>query len=216
MHGANVSDRIAGSKVPQAIEDLKGDRHELPWKTISYRLKAGDVVEAQFPTIAGYGDPLRRAPEAVLVDVQAKILDPATAERVYGVVITADQIDLDGTSNLRRTFRRERLGGKEPGEPVSPPDGAKPIGEILYLVDDRWWCNGADLGRGDCNYKSASVMIERPITAIGKEFETPFQDVATRVMFREFICPVTGYRIDTEIALGGQPPLHDTLIVCRP
>jgi acetone carboxylase gamma subunit len=32
------------------------------------------------------------------------------------------------------------------------------------------------------------------------------------VVFREFLCPVTGLRIDTEIARAGEPPLHDILL----
>jgi hypothetical protein len=35
---------------------------------------------------------------------------------------------------------------------------------------------------------------------------------ADRIVFREYLCPVTGYRIDTEIAKTGQPPLHDIVV----
>jgi N-methylhydantoinase B len=31
-------------------------------------------------------------------------------------------------------------------------------------------------------------------------------------VFREFLCPVTGLRIDTELAREGEPPLHDILL----
>jgi hypothetical protein len=32
------------------------------------------------------------------------------------------------------------------------------------------------------------------------------------MVFREFVCPVTGYRIDTEVARADQPPLHDIVL----
>ena len=80
---------------------------------------------------------------------------------------------------------------------------------MLRVVDGRWWCNGADLGSCEENYKHRSVILETPICAIGEEFATPFQAVADQVVFREFICPVTGFRIDTELVLRSQAPLHD-------
>ena len=177
---------------------MGGECRELPWKTVSYSLEKGDVIEGVFPSIAGYGDPLRRTPQAVSADVSTGILDKTVAERVYGVVITAEGIDQQATSEKRFELRRARLSGREPGEPVPAPAGASLVGEILHLLDGRWWCNGADLGDGSANYKDAAVTIETPIRAIGPEFATPFADVADRVVFREFICPITGYRIDTE------------------
>jgi N-methylhydantoinase B len=36
--------------------------------------------------------------------------------------------------------------------------------------------------------------------------------MADQIVFREFICPVTGYRIDTELARAGEPPLVDILL----
>jgi hypothetical protein len=32
------------------------------------------------------------------------------------------------------------------------------------------------------------------------------------MVFREFVCPVTGYRIDTEIARAEEAPLHDVIL----
>jgi hypothetical protein len=32
------------------------------------------------------------------------------------------------------------------------------------------------------------------------------------MVFREFLCPVTGYRIDTELARADQPPLQDIVL----
>jgi N-methylhydantoinase B len=212
VHGSDTFARLQRSQIPSSSEELSGDRHELPWKTMEYRLQVGDVLEGVFPNIAGYGDPIRRSPAAVLADVTARILDPTSARRVYGVVVTGDHIDEAATSEDRLSIRRDRLSGKEPAERVAPPEGAQPVGEMLHVVDGRWWCNGADLGPSDANYKDATVTLETPIQAIGKEYASPFPAVADRVVFREYVCPVTGYRIDTELSLRDQPPLHDIRI----
>jgi acetone carboxylase gamma subunit len=50
------------------------------------------------------------------------------------------------------------------------------------------------------------------MSEIGCEFETPFEDIASKFVFREFMCPATGYIIDTEVALGTQPAIHDIRI----
>jgi N-methylhydantoinase B len=212
VRGSDVGEQLKASQIALKSEDLGGDRRELPWKTVSFPLEDGDVIEGLFPSIAGYGDPLRRPPEAVLADVDARILQPDVARRVYGVVLMADGIDWDATRAARLAIRRDRLGGREPEEPAPAPEGAILVGEMLHLVGGRWWCNGADLGASAANYKDGAVARETPIDAIGQEFETPFEDVAGRVVFREYLCPVTGYRIDTELALRTQPPLHDIRI----
>lgn len=212
VRSGDVGAQLEISNIPQACEALGGERRELPWKTVNLPLENGDVIEGLFPSIAGYGDPLRREPEAVLGDVQDRILDPATARRVYCVVLTTEGIDDAATAAERLAMRRNRLSGQDPQEPVAAPAGAVLVGEMLHLVGGRWWCNGADLGSGDANYKQAAFMRETPVSAIGEEFATPFPDVAGEVVFREFLCPVTGYRIDTELALRSQPPLHDIRI----
>lgn len=213
VRNSNIAAQLQSSKVETRTEDMGGERRELPWKTVSYPLQEGDIIEGLFPTIAGYGDPLRREPEAVKADVDARMLQPDAALRVYGVMLSGSEIDWDATHAERLRVRRERLGGKQPSDPVAAPADARLMGELLYIVADRWWCNGADLGPVSANYKDAAVKRETPISRIGEEFTTPFQDVADQVVFREFLCPVTGYRIDTEIALLTQAPLHDIWIV---
>jgi N-methylhydantoinase B/oxoprolinase/acetone carboxylase alpha subunit len=57
----------------------------------------------------GYGDPLERAPELVARDVDDTLTAAATAERVYGVVLTADgRPDVDATAARRAEMRQAR------------------------------------------------------------------------------------------------------------
>jgi N-methylhydantoinase B len=216
VRGTDVADLMARSQIPRSTEDLRGERGELPWKTMNTPVASGDVIEGVFPNVAGYGDPVQRAPAAVLADVRERILDSSVARRVYGVVISDDGIDWDATRVQRIAIRRERLGGRETADAVAPPEGAVRVGEILHVVDGRWWCNGADLGPSDENYKDHAVMLETPISEIGEEFATPFASVADQIVFREYICPITGDRIDTELSLRSQASLHDIHILTNP
>ena len=68
------------------------------------------MVSTQSSGAGGYGDPLKRAPEAVLWDVIRDLVSVAGAARDYGVVIDPDtqSLDIEATTRLR-----ERLGTKK-------------------------------------------------------------------------------------------------------
>jgi hypothetical protein len=64
------------------------------------------------------------------------------------------------------------------------------------------------------NYKDAAVLREVRAREIAPEFAVPdyAHEMADRMVFREFLCQVTGYRIDTELARADQAPLHDIVL----
>jgi N-methylhydantoinase B/oxoprolinase/acetone carboxylase alpha subunit len=75
-----------------------------PTKFTNVLLKRGDVVRYVTPGGGGYGDPLRRDPEAVLTDVRNGWVSVEAARREYGVIITSDDdfaIDDAATAELR-------------------------------------------------------------------------------------------------------------------
>jgi N-methylhydantoinase B len=211
-HKTNLFEQFAAGKVPANIDDIEGEDEPTDFKGAPIDMVDGDVFEWVSPSTAGYGDPLLRDPDAILADIVEQFLDPERAERIYGVVIRDGAVDKDATAARRLAIRRERLGGTEPQDPVAAPDGVRQIGEILHIVDGRWWSNGADLGASDENYRSACVVNESPIREIGPEFAGRDHEIADWFVFREYVCPVTGYRIDTEISRAGQPPLHDIVV----
>jgi N-methylhydantoinase B len=78
-------------------------------------VKAGDSFERPSAGGGGFGDPLERAPEAVLEDVIDGYVSVERAARDYGVVVEvvdADvddlRVDLEATSRERARQRRER------------------------------------------------------------------------------------------------------------
>jgi N-methylhydantoinase B len=211
-HGGRVFEEMAAGRFDTEIDAYGGTVEELPWKTQGHPLTDGDVLEGLFPSVAGYGDPLLREPEAVLTDIVEHGLTEEAAARVYGVVIENGLVLADATAAKRLELRRERLGGREPGEPVAPPPGAQAVGDVLRIVDGRWWSNGADLGPVDGNYKSGTVLVERPVRLAGPEFEAPDTEQADRMLIREYFCPVTGYLIESELSLAEHEPLQDIQI----
>jgi N-methylhydantoinase B len=79
-------------------------------KISSFKLSKGDVVSIRTGAGGGWGSPIERDPELVLMDVRNELIDVETAERVYGVVINKEtfQLKMDQTLDLRRKMREER------------------------------------------------------------------------------------------------------------
>jgi N-methylhydantoinase B len=205
----DVAERLRAGMVPVSIDDLSGEEEHAGFKAAPLDMGAADVWEWVSPTAAGYGDPLLREPAAVLADMAAGGLSHDVARRVYGVVIAAGVLDEDATDARRRALLSERLDGAEPGDSVDPPAGARRVGDILHAVAGRWWCNGADLGAVGSNYREQCLLRETPARKIAPEFDAHDIEMADQVVFREYLCPVTGYRIDAELARAGEPLLHD-------
>jgi N-methylhydantoinase B len=62
------------------------------------------------PSGGGYGDPLLRAPDAVLENVLDGIVSAAQAREQYGVIIAAGSVEPAATEALRAELRRVRTG----------------------------------------------------------------------------------------------------------
>lgn len=207
--GTDVQERLAAGEVPVSVDAVGGDEEPIVFKGAPVDAGPADVWEWTSPTTGGFGDPLRRDPGALLADVAAARLRADDAERVYGVVMRDGAVDEAATHAARIALLRERLGGSEPGPVLEPPPGARPIGDTLHAVDGRWWSNGADLGPVTGNYREHCAVRETPARLIAPEYEAHDIDMADQIVFREYLCPVTGYRIDAELARAGEPVLHD-------
>ncbi|SFB17161.1 N-methylhydantoinase B [Poseidonocella pacifica] len=65
-------------------------------------VQAGDTVTFRTPGAGGFGNPMQRAAEAVLADVQAGFVTAQAARRDYGVALSDGKIDLEATTELRQ------------------------------------------------------------------------------------------------------------------
>lgn len=66
------------------------------------RLKQGDLIRIVTPGGGGWGSPLERPAEAVLADVLDGFVSAESAERDYGVVLSADGLEIDRAATERR------------------------------------------------------------------------------------------------------------------
>lgn len=78
-----------------------GTRRDLPSKVPYAKVKAGGRLISTGPCGGGYGDPMQRDPQAVLADVLDGLIPASTAERDFGVVIRAGQVDAAATAQRR-------------------------------------------------------------------------------------------------------------------
>lgn len=209
-HATTVLDQLKDGKVPSQLDEIEGSEETLIFKGM-FGIANGDVIEWTSPAASGYGDPLLRDPAAVLADVEAGHVDVEAARRVSGVILVDGSVDEEATAALRLQIRSERLG-RDAAEIVQAPEGAVAIGDMLSIVDGRWWCNGADLGPADAGYRAGAVVRESKMREIGPEFEVNDTESADRFVYREYLCPVTGYRIDAEIATAGSEIFEDMVI----
>jgi N-methylhydantoinase B len=210
----NAAAQLATGKVPQDFDEIGGDELPVTFKGPPLDLPPGSAWEWLSPTAAGWGDPLRRDPADVAADVAAGLLSVEDARRVYGAICAdpSGSVDRVATIAARLALRRERLGGREPGEPIEPPSGAARAGDLLHIVDGRWWCNGADLGPADRTWKARAAHHQRSFAELAREFSGGNPEMAAKITLHAWYCPITGFRLDLELARTDEPPLTDMVL----
>ena len=95
---------------------------ELPSKIDAVHVEAGDQLVFRTAGAGGWGDPLERPADKVLLDVKRELVSAESAERDYGVVIADGTVDEAATSELRKRM------GDERGEPPQFDYGELPEG----------------------------------------------------------------------------------------
>jgi N-methylhydantoinase B len=83
-------------------------------KLSGYAIHGGEVWYTINPTGAGYGDPLKRDPDLVRLDVWNEKITPGFAARAYGVAVDAEgsAVDDKETETLRKELDRKREAGE--------------------------------------------------------------------------------------------------------
>ena len=112
--------RGGGDGQPSSLELVRsnGASTSLPSKVPHTVVKAGDRFVCEGPAGGGYGDPLERDSAQVLDDVLDGFISAETAERDYGVVMSAhNQVDAGATEAVRDARRScsSTVATREPG-----------------------------------------------------------------------------------------------------
>jgi N-methylhydantoinase B len=116
------------------------DEVKLVYRQQMVPVKKGDIVRITTPGGGGWGDPLKRDPEAVRLDVQRALVSPESARDEYGVVLVDSDnprhplaVDAEATADRRQELAANRAPLKliERGEAFN-----KMVEEGLIEVSD--------------------------------------------------------------------------------
>ena len=97
-----------GSTTTKVSVTKGGKKKTMPGKFLE-TLHTDDTLRIEWPGAGGWGDPLKREPEAVLWDVIEEKVSPERARNVYGVVIDAKNRTIGWEET--RLLREELAGG---------------------------------------------------------------------------------------------------------
>jgi N-methylhydantoinase B len=200
FRGANLDE------LPASLDELRGrEREDVFWGHVD--LEPGDVQYVRFMGGGGYGDPIDRDPAAVAVDVERGLVTPDVARAIYGVVVS----DEAATRARRREIRAERLG-REPSAGEERREVA-PTGMRIseYLQRTRagetqcTWC-GEVVAPAGTDWKDHAALRRLPVERAG-----PLRTASGEFFLVEACCPTCGTLLDTDLAAGDDPPLHDRI-----
>ena len=93
---------------PSITVIYRNDGSEERWRKISnLPIAPNEIMSFQTGGGGGYGPPLKRNPEKVLLDVRDEYVSVKEAKKKYGVVIDANEVKIDvkGTQKLRKQMR---------------------------------------------------------------------------------------------------------------
>jgi N-methylhydantoinase B len=214
-HGTDVAGRFAGGEVPQDFDAIAGAEAEVEAKGPMLMMGADAAWEWTGANAPGFGDPLTRDPGAVRADVATGALPADLAELVYGVV-PGD----DATRALRAGRLAARLASAVPPAvaPATVPEDVplRPLAGELAVAgrDGRPEVFASLTGRvvlapASGNFKDGCAVLERPLPDVAPEFAIREGRAGHRTRYREYLCPVTGLRVDSEIIKEGDEALHD-------
>lgn len=219
VRDADVPGLLARSgRMPGDLSELAGELDHIPAKSDDRVTGPRDVWVHSWGSAGGYGDPIERDPEAVLLDVLAGRVSPGWALKVYGVAIDLHDgrsaIDTAATERRRAEIRAERLAEARPWDwperqrgATTPPDGR--LTDDLEIRGGEFVADGVKLGSARGNYKRGALVRDLPLTEANPYIVDPAIYVDNGVAFRQIICPETGKLLDTELPVDGEAPEWD-------
>ncbi|MFZ5781704.1 MAG: hydantoinase B/oxoprolinase family protein [Pseudomonadota bacterium] len=212
--GTDVAAKVAAGKaLPVALDEINGRLEILPPKHTRSSMDLGDVWYHSWQAGGGYGDPLRRDPDRVALDVARKAVSPTAAKDIYGVVLDArGNVDAGATKARREALRRERL------QQSSAPDlgdvtisfagkGRRSVAETLMVDFDKDVVACGECGHVHCrpqdNLLGHLREVSAPLKAAGPVRGEDYD--SGRFRLRQLCCSNCGSLIDVQVALEGAP-----------
>ena len=223
LRGSNVRALLAAGTIPCSADEITAAVRETLAAKDQTLLAADDCHICLQTGGGGYGDPLRRDPAAVELDVQRGLVSAGAARSIYGVVVTNAIFDQEATRSARADAIAGRLADVSPVMPaqlVAAPSQDEPgAATLLHPVADTLEAvhvGGRDVVR--CvvcsetlslygqDYKRGATMRELPITAM-----SPLNGHSTLddIVLREFLCPGCGTSIAVDVQRSAEAILNE-------
>jgi N-methylhydantoinase B len=147
---------------------------------------------------------------------------PEAAEAIYGAVLDPARqvVQAEPTAARRQKLKEDRLSRFSNRKPVKR-DGTKVLELNPYIEMRRdkaglfHACSGcgAALGPAGENWKAHALLDEQPVQVSNPLIGDPKRYIDAPVRFRRYLCAGCGAQLDTEIAVGDDAPLADTMVV---
>ena len=211
----DIQERFARSDLPNDIAELKGEDYPIQLRESGLEQTAVDAYAVSWCGGAGFGDPFRRDPKRIQADLDERIVTPQAAINLYGAVLD-DQgcVDAVRTDERRAELTRARIidTGRRPTCTGQMLFDVSPALSVRAAEDDsRYACSScnADLGSVVDNYKAVAAHTQVSVEQANPLIGDPARYVDGKVWFRSFSCPNCGSLLDTEVAVGDDPVLHD-------
>ncbi len=162
-------------------------------------LAAGDILGYAFQGGGGYGDPIKRDPNAVSADIANGHVTIDAARAQYGVVFNGNGPDQAATKKRREEIRAERLGGA----PQRPPGKGD-----LAIDGGRFACScGCDLGPASGDWKARARSNVLKPGDLGPHVRTHAE-----LELREHVCRDCGSLLETEVVRKDERSLVSMLL----
>ncbi len=208
LRATDVRERFAAGALPLGAGDLAASQTTVLAAKALSAIAEGDVVISGTPGGGGFGDPLRRDPQAVARDVLAGLVSEAVASKVYGVVAPR------GVRRRRHRARARgdrRSAGRQAGAAAgaaAPEPRRGAAGRATRSRRSARCCAAARvaqaLGGHDADQRSIGVARERPLALLGERFA----HCDSAYVLRERSCPGCGAAFGVDVQERGERPLE--------
>lgn len=183
-----------------------GSVEQVPVNTSGVVVAAGEQFQMRLSSGGGFGDPLRRDPDAVADDVASGRFSADEALAVYGVVLgDGGSVDASATSERRAAIRAQRLERARPAaRPVTDDEAAaavagpdRPLYPGVVQRGGVAWseAGGAPLALAPDHWTDGCPVLE----------ERRWDD-GPQVVFRTYLDPRTGDALHVEAVTGEAHP----------
>lgn len=199
-------DMIRKGQTPSNLEDFPGEVSHLPGKS-HFELHPSDAVIAVTHGGGGFGDPVKREPARVLVDVVNGFVSADKAKQIYGVVLdsTQQEIDFAATATERGRILNDRKAGRQgmvlsQREKVGLPASGLSLNTEQLIVSNGQVkcseCNGL-LGRIEEGHWDKLMVSQTDLGCAGPWIAKRWGGISQRFKLIQITCPHCGVLIES-------------------